>query len=457
MRHHKLFAVCLSTIFTQALYAQNFRTVEPQKDSVLIRHENGEELSETLYLGGDAYSASMMWRSGRSDWQIGRDYLGSVKQIVAPDGALIGDYSYDPWGRLRNKVTFKAYERGKEPELFIGRGYTGHEHLPQFGLINMNARLYDPLLGRFLSPDPYVQVSDFTQNFNRYSYALNNPLKYTDEDGEWIVLTTMVWTPITLITGYLVPLITSVSNPNMAKSQFKQAWTKYGQVLGNAAKIDAGWFRSDPHKNFWGRAGEVVSHFTWQFTQETIGNTMQGGWNLLGGIKSVGSYGGATVAQTYKEEWGAVTLGSYITGCRDISASPKNVLFQHEYGHYLQSQKSGIAYLTRYGIPSLFSKDPHDNHPVEQDANIRAFNYFMNNESGFTPSDWKEKLLENEEYGWSNPFVGYSLDNPSDVAALLTLSNGIVNPSPWDYLSSITLVGVIISGLINSSRDKTKY
>ncbi len=47
----------------------------------------------------------------------------------------------------------------------------------------MNARLYDPALGRFLSPDPYVQMPDFTQNFNRYSYALNNPLMYIDEDG----------------------------------------------------------------------------------------------------------------------------------------------------------------------------------------------------------------------------------------------------------------------------------
>jgi len=50
----------------------------------------------------------------------------------------------------------------------------------------MNGRLYDPLLGRFLSPDNNVQLPDFSQNFNRYSYALNNPLAYTDPDGEFI-------------------------------------------------------------------------------------------------------------------------------------------------------------------------------------------------------------------------------------------------------------------------------
>jgi hypothetical protein len=44
--------------------------------------------------------------------------------------------------------------------------------------------MFDPLLGRFLSPDPYVQMPDFSQNFNRYSYCLNNPLVYTDPSGE---------------------------------------------------------------------------------------------------------------------------------------------------------------------------------------------------------------------------------------------------------------------------------
>jgi hypothetical protein len=48
----------------------------------------------------------------------------------------------------------------------------------------MNGRVYDPMIGRFLSPDPYVQAPDYSQNFNRYSYALNNPLKFTDPSGE---------------------------------------------------------------------------------------------------------------------------------------------------------------------------------------------------------------------------------------------------------------------------------
>ncbi|MBP3726061.1 MAG: hypothetical protein J6I60_02460, partial [Bacteroidaceae bacterium] len=51
-------------------------------------------------------------------------------------------------------------------------------------------RLYDPLIARFLSPDNYVQMPDNAQNFNRYTYCLNNPLKYTDPSGEFFWLIT---------------------------------------------------------------------------------------------------------------------------------------------------------------------------------------------------------------------------------------------------------------------------
>ncbi|NOU19200.1 MAG: RHS repeat-associated core domain-containing protein, partial [Bacteroidales bacterium] len=58
-----------------------------------------------------------------------------------------------------------------------------HEHMAGFGLINMNGRLYDPYLQRFLSPDPFVQSPTNTQSYNRYTYCLNNPLAFTDPTG----------------------------------------------------------------------------------------------------------------------------------------------------------------------------------------------------------------------------------------------------------------------------------
>jgi len=67
---------------------------------------------------------------------------------------------------------------------WLYRGFTGHEHLTQFALINMNGRMYDPVQGRMLSPDNYVSTPFGTQGYNRYSYANNNPPSYTDPDGQ---------------------------------------------------------------------------------------------------------------------------------------------------------------------------------------------------------------------------------------------------------------------------------
>jgi hypothetical protein len=47
----------------------------------------------------------------------------------------------------------------------------------------MNGRIYDPRLGRMLSPDPVTQAPENGQNYNRYTYAYNNPLKYKDPSG----------------------------------------------------------------------------------------------------------------------------------------------------------------------------------------------------------------------------------------------------------------------------------
>ncbi|MCC5918726.1 MAG: RHS repeat-associated core domain-containing protein [Cryomorphaceae bacterium] len=119
-----------------------------------------------------------------------QDYQGSILAIADDNGSILEEYSYDAWGNRRDVTTLENYySPGGGQGIWAGffhRGYTGHEHLECFGLINMNGRLYDPLLGRMLSPDKYVQAPDFSQNFNRYSYAWNNPLTYTDPSGDFI-------------------------------------------------------------------------------------------------------------------------------------------------------------------------------------------------------------------------------------------------------------------------------
>ena len=105
---------------------------------------------------------------------LATDHLGSIIGLWNASDTLLEEHRYSAWG-LRTSSTASPRLR---------RGFTGHEHLAQFGLIDMQARLYDPHLGRFLAPDPYVQAPSMSMNFNRYAYCMNNPLKYTDPTGE---------------------------------------------------------------------------------------------------------------------------------------------------------------------------------------------------------------------------------------------------------------------------------
>jgi len=114
------------------------------------------------------------------------DHLGSVHCILNDDGTLAQELSFDPYGNRRNPLTWRPFEDESEPDYIFDRGYTMHEHWDDFSLINMNGRVYDPVVARFLSPDPFVQDPGFSQNYNRYSYVMNNPLKYTDPSGNSI-------------------------------------------------------------------------------------------------------------------------------------------------------------------------------------------------------------------------------------------------------------------------------
>ena len=140
-----------------------------------------------------------------------------------------------------------------------------------------------------------------------------------------------------------------------------------------------------------------------------------------GGIRKIEYAYGTTVATwNTGNKWG-ITLGSYISGGKEIQANPNNSIFQHEYGHYLQSKKKGIAYLLLDGIPSFIdaminSSYRHDRFSVELAANKLAFTYFNEYIDDFYKSedDFKYELEKGiqSSNGWdfvNNPL--YDEDN----------------------------------------------
>ena len=127
-----------------------------------------------------------------------KDHLGSVVATTNHKGQNTQQLAFDAWGQRRpaNWSTpsyYDGYAMGLTGitnsllmPLPVNTGFTGHEHVDSVGLIHMNGRIYDPVLGRFLSADPFIQYPSVVQNLNRYSYLMNNPLNATDPTGYFV-------------------------------------------------------------------------------------------------------------------------------------------------------------------------------------------------------------------------------------------------------------------------------
>jgi RHS repeat-associated protein len=161
---------------------------------------------------------------------------------AATNGTVVEETNYDPWGRIRNADTWEYPSESVAQSHALTkttRGYTGHEHLQHFALINMNGRMYDPVLGRMLSPDNYVQDPSNAQNYNRYAYVLNNPLKYTDSSGEFLE---ELWNGI----GWGVAFVVRVATVPLAPTGFT---AKYWSALYNSG------IKSGANNNSWESMG----------------------------------------------------------------------------------------------------------------------------------------------------------------------------------------------------------
>ncbi len=166
---------------------------------------------------------------------------------------------------------------------------------------------------------------------------------------------------------------------------------------------------------------QIISGFTWECIQNIIGF-----WvsiiTLIGlDVRSIELVNGIVLIRL-SHRFGAFALGRFIIGDNSIEPDPRNLLFQHEYGHVLQSRVSGPLYLFKYGIPSLISAYRnqllHSSSWVEQDANRRAKNYW-------------DTYVADEVWSYrANPIIDGSR---------------IVNPKWWEFV----LFVIVFFGLVS--------
>jgi RHS repeat-associated protein len=142
------------------------------------------------------------------------DHLGSVAAITNERGDLVERMAYDPWGKRRN-VNGLPDSTDSLVGINTDRGFTMHEQLDEMGVVHMNGRIYDPLIGRFMSADPIIQAPDNLQSYNRYAYVMNNPLAFTDPTGysRWTRFRDRVLRPVLAIAVaiYFGPAVSGIS------------------------------------------------------------------------------------------------------------------------------------------------------------------------------------------------------------------------------------------------------
>jgi RHS repeat-associated protein len=137
-----------------------------------------------LIIGGHIFGERFSVVGGSTTWNyFVLDHLGSVAVNTDATGAVTERLSYDAWGRRRNSDGTDNTTCSLTSA--TTRGFTGHEEMDSICGINANARIYDPTIGRFMSPDSQVQNPLDDQSLNRFSYVGNRPLSAVDPTGHF--------------------------------------------------------------------------------------------------------------------------------------------------------------------------------------------------------------------------------------------------------------------------------
>lgn len=380
-----------------------------------------------LYIGGDTRTACAVAEINQNNvklWQIFRDEQGSITAMS--DSANIRRFYYDPWGRYcdsSGSMSDSIYANGGNAGMPFYRGFLGQEHYLDFGLVNLNARLYSPFQGRFLANDPVFDPSVSILRFNPYIYANNCPSMYVDPDGEF------AFTIINAITDALMNVLSK--GINFSAYDWHRTY--------NSWKIDMGMFK--------GSLGQILNKWTWNLPNSFIGGGISQLFNFAGLVDEVTEMDGM-LALSGNPFDGAMTIGHYSYGPDNYRADWRDHLFVHEYGHYIQSQSMGIAYMPAVAVPSLFSAwfmkkvsgIPHKNRWFEVHASKLGGKYFDKHygscAEGYRKNSKDYFDLDSFVKGGRSPYInprfadyGFPQNREQDAHPI---SNGTL--SFWDFI-----------------------
>jgi RHS repeat-associated protein len=244
-----------------------------------------------------------------------KDQLGSLITTTDHNGAVTARYAYDPFGKRRySNGTYDEFGTlivDWSPTVNAGtdRGFTGHEHLDDVGIVHMNGRIFDPTLGVFMQADPLIQDPTSLQNYNRYGYCFNNPLTCTDPSGHMSLGGILRVVAAVVIAVYAPELIGQFMIESAAGGTTLFATMSGGSFLTNAAILTPlGSFTASAAAGF--VAGAVASG--------SFRGGLQGAFSA-GVFQEVGDFlnaQGAFAGGKEYGEWSAMGVTSHaVAGC----------------------------------------------------------------------------------------------------------------------------------------------
>ena len=260
------------------------------------------------------------------------DHLGSSNLLTDSDGFQVKRLEYEPFGTtyVDEGTTDTNYR------------FTGKELIDETGLYDYGSRFYDPKLGRFIQPDTIVTNPSDPQDLNRYTYAGNNPLKYTDPSGHFKfkdffkkIVSTIIGVVVGVTTGQpwlgaavSTAVSTAMEGGNIAAAAVGTVTGYFGGgVIGKAFGV------------FWGTA--AAGTFAGASSAAVSGGDI-GRLALAGVSGGIGGYGIGAVT-------GFAGLGTILGG--GIAAEVGG-------GKFVDGALSGLAYNVGFTIGSSFAPLP---------------------------------------------------------------------------------------------------
>ena len=108
---------------------------------------------------------------------------GDVIGLYSTTGAVVAEYTYDPWGKLLSVTDTSGTDIGTINPL----RYRGYYYDTETGFYFLQSRYYDPTVGRFINADEYVSTEQGISSYNMFAYCLNDPINRFDDNGDWSI------------------------------------------------------------------------------------------------------------------------------------------------------------------------------------------------------------------------------------------------------------------------------